>query len=202
MSARIVGWVLAGLAVGAVTGLAVLPGALDRLRPAAPLPAAGKAQIGGPFSLIDHTGKRVTEKEFRGQHMLVFFGFTACPDVCPASLQVIAAALDRLGAKAERVIPLFITIDPERDTPEQLAQYVKSFHPRLVGLTGTPDDIRAAASAYRVFHKKVKDDRSSSEYAMEHTSIIYLMDPAGEFVTHFTHVTPMETIAASLARVL
>ena len=202
MRARIVALVLAGLAVGAAAGLFMLPGAWDRLRPIAPMVTVGKAQVGGPFSLIDHTGKRVTEKDFRGRHMLVFFGFTSCPDVCPAGLQVMTAALDRLGAKAERVTPLFITIDPERDTPERLAQYVKSFHSRLVGLTGTPAEIQSAASAYRVFHKKVRDEKSASDYTMEHTSIIYLMDPAGEFVTHFTHATPVETMAASLARAL
>jgi protein SCO1 len=190
------------LAVGAAAALAVLPGALDRLRPVAQLPAVGKAQIGGPFSLIDHTGKRVTEKDFRGRHMLVFFGFTFCPDVCPAALQVMAAALDRLGDTAERVTPIFITIDPERDGPERLSHYVRSFHPRLVGLTGTSDEIRTAASAYRVFHKKVEARDSPSDYMMEHASIIYLMDPQGEFVTHFTHATPVETMVASLARVL
>jgi protein SCO1 len=202
MRARIVALVVAGLAVGAVAGLVVLPGALDRLRPTAPIGAVGKAQVGGPFSLVDHTGKRVTDKDFRGRYMLVFFGFTFCPDVCPAGLQVMTAALERIGAKAERVTPLFITIDPERDTPGQLAQYVKSFHPRLVGLTGTPAEIQAAASAYRVFHKKVKDEKSTSDYTMAHTSIIYLMDTAGEFVTHFTHATPVETMVASLARAL
>ena len=202
MNARIIGLVVGGLAIGAAVGLAVLPGALDRLKPLAPLPAVGKAQIGGPFSLIDHTGKRVTDKDFRGHFLLVFFGFTFCPDVCPAALQVMTAALDRLGSKAERVTPLFITIDPERDTPARLAQYVQSFHPRLIGLTGTPDEIRAAASTFRVFHKKVKDESSSSDYVMEHTSIIYLMDPAGEFVTHFTHATPVDAIVAGLARVL
>jgi protein SCO1/2 len=202
MRGRILGLVLAGFAVGAAAAVAVLPGALERLTPIGPMGVVGKAQIGGPFSLIDHTGKRLTEKDFRGRHLLVFFGFTFCPDVCPAGLQVMAAALDRLGAKAERVTPLFITIDPDRDTPERLAQYVQSFHPRLVGLTGTPDEIRAAAAAYRVFHKKVKDEKSAAENTMEHTSIIYLMDPAGEFVTHFTHATPVATIAAALARVL
>src|ERR687896_110078 len=198
MRGRILGLVLAGFAVGAAAAVAVLPGALERLTPIGPMGVVGKAQIGGPFSLIDHTGKRLTEKDFRGRHLLVFFGFTFCPDVCPAGLQVMAAALDRLGAKAERVTPLFITIDPERDTSEQLAQYVKSFHPRLVGLTGTPAEIQSAASAYRVFHKKVRDEKSASGYTMEHTSIIYLMDPAGEFVTHFTHATPVATIAAAL----
>jgi cytochrome oxidase Cu insertion factor (SCO1/SenC/PrrC family) len=202
MHGRIFGLVFAGLAVGAAVGVAVLPGAVDRLRPIAPMGVVGKAQVGGPFSLIDHTGKRVTDQDFRGRYLLVFFGFTSCPDVCPAGLQVIATALDRLGTKAERVTPLFITIDPERDTPERLAQYVNSFHPRLIGLTGTPDDIRAAAAAYRVFHRKVTDTKSSAEYTMEHTSIIYLMDPAGEFLAHFTHATPVDTIAAALARAL
>jgi cytochrome oxidase Cu insertion factor (SCO1/SenC/PrrC family) len=202
MHGRILGLVLAGFAVGAAAAVAVLPGALERLTPIRPTGVVGKARIGGPFSLTDHTGKRVTEKDFRGRHLLVFFGFTFCPDVCPAGLQVMAAALDRLGAKAERVTPLFISIDPERDTRERLVQYVQSFHPRLVGLTGTPDEIRAAAAAYRVFHKKVKDEKSAAEGTMEHTSIIYLMDPAGEFVAHFTHATPVETIAAALARVL
>jgi cytochrome oxidase Cu insertion factor (SCO1/SenC/PrrC family) len=202
MHGRIIGLVLGGLAIGAAAGLAVLPGALDRLMPIAPLPAVGKAQIGGPFSLIDHTGKRVTDKDFHGHYLLVFFGFTFCPDVCPAALQVMAAALERVGSKAAAITPLFITIDPERDTPERLAQYVQSFHPRLIGLTGTPDEIRAVASAYRVFHKKVKPENASSDYAMEHTSIIYLMDPTGEFVTHFTHATPVDAMVAGLARVL
>ena len=202
MHGRIIGLVLGGLAIGATVGLAVLPGALDRLGLIAPLPAVGKAQIGGPFSLIDHTGRRVTDKDFRGHYLLVFFGFTFCPDVCPAALQVMAAALDRLGSNAERVTPLFITIDPERDTPERLAQYVQSFHPRLIGLTGTPDEIRTVASAYRVFHKKMKDESSTSDYGMEHTAIIYVMDPTGEFVTHFTHATPLDTMVAGLARVL
>ena len=121
--------------------------------------------------------------------MLVFFGFTYCPDVCPTALQVMAAALDKLGPKAERITPVLITVDPERDTPAQLASYVKSFHPRLVGLTGTPAEIDAVAKAYRVYVKKVPDPKSTAGYTIDHSSIIYVMGPDGAYRTHFTHAT-------------
>src|SRR5690349_7329011 len=125
----------------------LFPDARERLLPAAGVRSVGQAMVGGPFTLVDHTGKQVTDRDFRGRIMLVFFGFTFCPDVCPSGLQVIAAALDKLGPQAQKITPILITIDPERDTPAQLAAYVKSFHPRLVGLTGTPEEIAAVVKA-------------------------------------------------------
>ena len=138
---RLALYILTGFAVGGLVALAVLPGVRERLFPGAASRPMGQALVGGPFTLTDHTGKRVTDQDFRGRFMLVFFGFTYCPDVCPTALQVMAAALEKLGRKAEQITPVLITVDPERDTPEQMAMYVKSFHPRLVGLTGTPAEI-------------------------------------------------------------
>src|SRR3712207_4659015 len=109
---------------------------------------SAKALIGGPFALVDQDGQRVTEQTFRGKYTLVVFGYIYCPDICPAELQTIANALEALGPKADQVTPVFITIDPERDTVEQVAGYVKNFHPRFVGLTGTPQEIKEAARAY------------------------------------------------------
>lgn len=200
MKWRIAALVLLSFLLGGLVAMAVLPGGRDRLFSG--LPSAGKALVGGPFSLIDHNGRAITDKDFRGRYMLVYFGFTYCPDVCPSGLQVIAAALQKLGSKAERIVPVFITIDPERDTPEQLREYVKSFDPRLVGLTGTPHDVDAAAKAYRVYYKKVQDEKSTAGYTFDHTSIIYLMDPQGAYVTHFTHATSVDALADRLAKVL
>lgn len=202
MRLRLLGLIAAGLIGGALLGVALVPGALDRLRPSAQVMSLGKAAVGGPFTLTDQTGRRVTDQDFRGKYMLVYFGFTFCPDVCPSGLQVMAAALDQLGPKAEQVVPIFITVDPERDTPEQLAQYVASFHPRLLGLTGSPEEIQSVAKAYRVYYRKVKDEKSTAEYTVDHTSIIYLMSPEGEFITHFTHATPASTMADKIAKVL
>jgi protein SCO1/2 len=164
--------------------------ARQRLLPS-PAEVSGKALVGGPFTLVDDTGKRVTDKDYRGRYMLVFFGFTSCPDICPAGLQLISAALDKLGPKADRVTPIFISVDPERDTPQKLAAYVKNFNPHLVGLTGTPEEIAAVAKAYKVFYQKVANQSSPADYGMDHTSIIYLMDPNG---------TPTTTVDAMTAK--
>ncbi|HUE45091.1 MAG TPA: SCO family protein, partial [Aestuariivirgaceae bacterium] len=130
---------------------------------------SGIADVGGPFTLTAHTGERVSDDAFRGKFMLVAFGFTHCPDVCPAELQVMTAALDSMGQAADRVQPLFITIDPERDTAEHLADYMAHFHPRLIGLTGSADEIAAVADAYHVWYEKVQ--QGDSDYVMDHTSI-------------------------------
>jgi cytochrome oxidase Cu insertion factor (SCO1/SenC/PrrC family) len=146
--------------------------------------------VGGPFELTDHTGKPRTNSDFRGKLMLVYFGFTYCPDVCPADLQAIGLALDKLGADGDSVQPLFITVDPERDTAQHLAEYVPMFHPRLIGLTGSAEAIRKAADAYKVYYAKVdppkenaKDD--SGYYTVDHTAYIYLMDREGNYLGFF-----------------
>lgn len=195
-------FVLAGLVVGGAAALALFPQARERLLPAPGVKIMGQALIGGHFQLTDHTGKRVTDLDFRGRYMLVFFGFTYCPDVCPSALQVMSAALDKLGPRAERITPLLITVDPERDTPEQLALYVKSFHPRLVGLTGTPAEVQQAIQVYRVYAKKVEDPKSTAGYTFDHSSIIYVMNPDGTYRTHFAHTTNVEVMAERLAKLL
>ena len=198
MNTRIILAVAAGLAVGAAAAVSIIPQAREALVPTGALRTSGKALIGGPFSLVDQNGNRVTEKDFGDRYMLVFFGFTSCPDICPAGLQLVSAALDKLGEKANRIVPVFISVDPERDTPEKLGEYVQNFDARFVGLTGTPEEIAKAAKAYRVYYKKVPNADLPDDYAIDHTAIFYLMDPNGDFVTHFTPTTPVEEMAARL----
>jgi cytochrome oxidase Cu insertion factor (SCO1/SenC/PrrC family) len=165
-------------------------------QPRSPI-SIGQALIGGPFTLTDQNGRKVTEKDFLGKYMLVFFGYTYCPDLCPTELQVMSAALDSLGAKADAIQPVFISFDPERDTPEVLKQYVSNFHPRLVGLTGSPEEIAAAAKAYRVYYSKVANS-SPDTYLMDHSTITYLMDPQGKFLKHFSYSTDAAALAKAL----
>ena len=140
--------------------------------------------VGGPFELIDHSGHARTERDFRGQLMLIYFGFTYCPDVCPTDLQAIGLAMDRLGADSAKVQPLFVTVDPERDTPAHLAEYVRQFDPRLIGLTGSTDAIRKAADAYKVYYAKV-DLNKDAGYTVDHTAFIYLMDRDANYLGFF-----------------
>ena len=160
--------------------------------------STGTALIGGPFTLTDQDGRKVTDKDFLGKYMLVFFGYTYCPDLCPTELQVMSAALDSLGAKADAIQPIFISFDPERDRPEVLKQYVSNFHPRLVGLTGTPEEVAAAAKAYRVYYSKVPNSTAPDTYLMDHSTITYLMDPQGKFLKHFSYSTDSTALAKAL----
>ena len=154
--------------------------------------------IGGPFALIDHNSEPRTDKDFGGKLMLVYFGFTYCPDVCPTDLQNIGLALDMLGEAGERIQPLFITVDPARDTPEHLKDYVPMFHPRLIGLTGDAAAIHSAAAAYRAYYAQVplKDD----DYTVDHSSFIYLMGADGEYLGFFPPGAPPEQIVQTLRR--
>jgi protein SCO1/2 len=198
---RLALYILAGLAAGGALAVAVLPAVRERLLPAR-MQTVGRALVGGPFSLTDHTGKRVTDRDFRGHTLIVMFGFTFCPDVCPTELQLVSAALDKLGPKGKSIVPLFISVDPERDTPAQLALYVKSFHPRLIGLTGTPEEIAAVAKKYRVYFKKVPDPKSTAGYTMDHSALIYVMGPDGSYETHFTPGVSVAALAERLAELL
>ena len=157
------------------------------------------AQVGGPFTLVDGAGKAVTDQTFRGKFMLVYFGYTFCPDVCPTTLNDVAQALDKLGAKADRVQPLFITVDPARDTPAVIKQYAAAFSPRLQGLTGTADQIAAVAHEYRVYYAPHKTGPNPGDYTMDHSSILYLMDPKGTFVGILRADEGADQMAADLA---
>ena len=162
----------------------------------------GTALVGGPFTMVNQKGETVTEKSFAGKYMLVFFGYTFCPDVCPTELQVMSEALTQMGPAADDVVPVFVTIDPERDTQEMVAQYVENFHPRLVGLTGTKEQVAAMAAAYRVFYSKVDNAKRPADYLMDHSSIVYLMDRQGKFLKHFTYSTDPAAFAKDLQAAL
>ncbi len=159
------------------------------------------ADIGGPFRLMDHTGKRVTEADFKGRFMLLFFGYTFCPDVCPAELQTMGRAMDRLAAKGDNIVPVFISVDPERDKPAVLKRYVAAFHPRMVGLTGSAAEVKAAAKAYKVYYRKAPGAKpGDTKILMDHTSFIYLVGPDGKVVALIRGGTRPEVLAKELAR--
>jgi protein SCO1 len=158
------------------------------------------AAVGGAFKLIDQNGKAVSDQDLKGHPFLVFFGFTHCPDVCPTTLFEVSEMLRALGPDADRTRALFITVDPERDTPAVMKDYLSSFDPHLSGLTGDPTEIATVAKAYRVYYKKVPLD--GGEYTMDHTAIVYLMDKDGRFVSPFSLKRGTEAAAADLRRYL
>ena len=180
---RLILWALAaGLALLLAGALLWQAAAPDRL----PAPTyTGEADIQSDFSLVDHTGRQVTESDYAGQWQLVFFGFTNCPDVCPTTLAYIAEVLDLLGNAVDQVAPLFITVDPLRDTVPVMAEYVSAFHPRLIGLTGSEGEIAAATRAFKAYGERVDDPAAPGSYAMAHSAHIYLMSPEGRFVDVF-----------------
>lgn len=188
------------LVVGAA--IAALPGLRGLVFPSDPASGRGEALIGGPFTLTDHTGQRVTETTYQGKLTLVFFGFTFCPDICPTELMRVGAVLDLLGEDADEVVPLFVTIDPERDTVEAMSTYLSYFHPGIVGLTGTPEEIQAAAKAYRVYYAKAEDPGSEGGYTMNHTALVYLMDRDGTYLRHFSQNATEEDMAAAIRAAL
>ncbi len=186
------------LSVFAALVLAILPAGAGAHDPkqhdrAAPLPV----DPGGPFELIDHTGRPVSERDFRGHHMLVFFGYANCPGICPTGLRAVAAALDILGPEGEGIAPILVTIDPERDTVAALAPAVAKIHPRLIGLTGSFDQLNAAAKAYKVSAKLV-GWTLQKQPIVEHGSFIYLMGPEGEFLTLFPPIMDPERMAVAI----
>ncbi len=161
--------------------------------------------IGGPFEMIDHNGKIVTQASYAGRYMVVYFGYTFCPDVCPLGLQLIGEALDifaEKGGDVAKVTPIFVTVDPERDSPEILKEYLSNFHPAFVGLSGSVEQMSHMAKAYRAYYAKVKDETSSAEYLMDHTAITYLMGPDGGYVGHFSHSATADKMAAQFLQAI
>jgi protein SCO1 len=158
--------------------------------------------IGGPFTLQDSSGKPVTDRDFRGRYMLVYFGYTFCPDVCPTTLSSVADALDKLGPDAAKVRPVFITVDPKRDTPEVVGKYAAAFAPGIVGLTGTPEEIARVAKAYRVYYAEHRTGPEPDNYTMDHSSVLYLMDPNGAFLAPVRADQSGDEIAANLKKLM
>lgn len=157
----------------------------------------GDAAIGGPFNLLDHSGKPFSDKDLLGEFALLYFGFTFCPDVCPEELEKIAAAADVIEKDTGRKVQLvFLTVDPERDGVEQVKEYVKEFHPRMIGLTGSLEKTKAAAAGYRVYYNKTNDD--PQDYLVDHSIITYLVDPEGKFVTFYGKNYTLQEMADSI----
>lgn len=155
-------------------------------------------EIGGTFTLVNGDGQTVTDRDFRGQSLLVYFGYTYCPDVCPTTLGNLAAAVDLLGVRAGSLRILFVSVDPDRDTPGVVKQYVASFGPYVIGLTGTPQQVAATARAYRVFYAKHRTGAGPNDYTMDHTSFVYLVDRNGKFLSPLRAELPPEKLAAEI----
>jgi protein SCO1 len=164
--------------------------------------STGGPSVGGPFTLENSSGKTVTERDFRGKYMLVYFGYTYCPDVCPTTLNAVAAALDKLGPRAKELDPIFITVDPQRDTPDVMKQYTAAFSPALIGLTGTPDEIANVAKEYRVYYAKHQTGPGPNDYSMDHSSIIYLMGPDGRFIAPIRADASGDEMAAAIEKLV
>jgi protein SCO1/2 len=156
--------------------------------------------VGGPFALVDQNGERVTDQDIKGKPTLIFFGFTHCPEICPTTLFEVSEVLQKLGPDAQKVNALFITVDPERDSPEKLKDYLSSFNPRLRALSGDAAAITQVTKAYRVYYRKVPLDGGG--YTMDHTALVYLMDKNGAFVAPFSLKRAPEVAAADLRKYL
>ncbi len=174
-------------------------------------PASPSAELGGPFSLTDQDGMRRTDMDFRGKYMLIFFGYTSCPDVCPTTLAIEAEALDKLGSRAGLVAPIFISVDPKRDTPDKLKSYLAAFDAKppsarlkFVGLTGTDEEIAKAADLYRVYYRAHLDalHGNGADYSIDHTGNVYLMSPEGKFVAYYSQGILPDEMAADLMKTL
>jgi protein SCO1/2 len=209
MASRKIWSVLGGaLVIAAVVAVAVLPrlgflGVGGAPEPPDGRQTMGEADIGGPFTLVNGAGETVTEASWPGQYLLIYFGYTYCPDVCPTSLQTMTEALDRLDpALLEKVQPLFVSVDPERDRPADVAEYAGFFHPKMIGLTGTPDQVEAVAAAYRVYYARVEQPDSAIGYLLDHSAITYLMAPDGSLAAFFKHGADPAAMADRLREIL
>lgn len=199
-SIKILGIAIAVLALGA-TGLLLTERLLVERTISGDGLIAAPADLGGPFALTDHTGREVTQKAFAGTLTLVYFGYSFCPDVCPTALQKVALALNDLGPRAEQVSAAFISVDPERDTPAHLADYVGLFHERIVGLSGPKNRIDAVTKRFRVYYA-LRRDIDPEDYPVDHSSYTYLMDRDWKLIAIFRHDATPENIADALRQVL
>ncbi len=202
MNLRLLRLTLTGLAIGSV----ILGGAA--------LYISGKSinfsqdqhtalpNLGGPFKLTDQFGKTRTDDEFRGKYMLVYFGYTFCPDICPLGLRNISSAIDLLGRDKDQVAPIFITIDPERDTPESLNSYASTLHSSFILLTGTQAELDPVIKAYNVYAAKARPDGTVADYVMDHSSLVYLMDRNGNLIDFFAHTEEPQKMAERISRFL
>ncbi len=190
--------------LAAVAGL-ILAGVFAYFAPkqapqdANPLMAVTEDAFGGPFTMTDHNGKTVTEKDFAGQYRLIFFGFTYCPAICPTELAKITKVMQLLGDKAKDVHPIYVTVDPERDTPAKMKNYVEMFHPSITGLTGTAEQTKAITKAYKIYYAKV-DDPKLSEYTMDHSSFTYFLGPDDRLLHIFKLPDTAEQMADIVSR--
>jgi protein SCO1/2 len=189
--------ILALLAAAAAAVFLIQIGTRDSGSPESQTAETQEVAIGGPFALTDQDGHARTDADFRGHLMLVYFGYSYCPDVCPLALSAMGAAIDRLGDKGDAVVPVFITVDPGRDTVAKLKEYAARFHPRLAALTGSADAIAQAAKAYRVYY--AKHEEKGGPYFVDHSSIIFLMSRDGKYLTHFNTNTGAQEMAAKIA---
>jgi len=198
---RWIAWALVAVAIFLVTGVAVGWLRTEWLgqKPPVTVESTGTPSIGGPFSLVNHRGERVTQDTFKGKPTAYFFGFTHCPEVCPTTLFEMTQRLKDLGPDADRLNVVFVTVDPERDTPDLLKTYLESFDPRIVALTGTPDEVAAAAKVFRIAYSKVPTDGS---YTMEHTSSVIVTDAKGELVTLIDYHEEASSALAKLKRAI
>lgn len=200
MRNRILIVVLVALAAVSAAVAAMLVARSDRQ--AVQRPGAGLVQIGGPLELLDQDGRRLSEAALAGRFRLVYFGYTYCPDMCPLGLHTMAEAIDRLPPEtAQRIQPIFVSVDPERDTPAVLKDYVAAFHPRLIGLTGTVEEIEAVKKAWRVYARKSEEKRGE-DYLVDHSTFTYLMGPDGRYLAHFGHGTTPEQMAERIAAIV
>lgn len=196
------------LGLAAVVVLGLLGGAAWLwLQPSAPVTSdamvnASGAAIGGPFELLNHSGQRVTADSVIDRPTLVYFGYTFCPDVCPIDVQVMADTVDVLADRGVEVRPVFITIDPARDTPKELSYYAEAMHPTMIALTGTKEEIRAAADEYKVFYNRVDAEGSAADYLMQHSNFTYLMLPETGIAAVFRPNFPPEKLADDIQAVL
>jgi protein SCO1/2 len=163
---------------------------------------SGRPPVGGSFQLIDHHGVRVTDETYRGRFVLIFFGFTHCRVVCPRALSKLSAVLERLGSLADQLQALYITVDPERDTPEIMRTFLEKAYPRFTGLTGAREEINAVKHAFRIFAERRPDPREPDGYVVPHTAISYLLDPTGQYAAHFTDALDETEVADRLRPLL